>query len=255
MCNDIAQAIPQGYASSVTSMLFNSSSTDPLLTGWMRAGDGTLLQLTKSCWWIVYIGHGSSSGWDFSSADFGPVQGQCNAPNFPVVFAAACNTGEFLGNAPFGQYQDNLGRFRWFYYHTDAPPAQQIDERDANGTVLRFVPKPLAVPTPSPYDLPTFSDRTVASAWLFNSSGGGIAYFGEVVECPDNWGQDLGKDFVAALGNSSVLPVHSLGDIWLLAQQQYWNDNKNNSDVFGAPRIYLGIMTFFGDPSVRMPHL
>jgi hypothetical protein len=255
MCNEVAQAIPQGYASSVSSVLFNSSSSDPLLSGWVRAGDGTLLQMTQNCWWIVYCGHGSSGGWDFSSADFGSVQALGNVSNFPIVFAAACETGRFLGNPPFGQYQDNLGRFRWFYYHTDAPPAQQIDERDVNGNVLRYVQKPLAVPTPSPDDFPASANRTVASAWLFNGGGGGIAYFGEVVVCPDNWGHDLAKDFVAALGNSSVLPIHSLGDIWLVAQQQYWNDNKNNGDVFGAPRIYLGVMTFFGDPSLRMPWL
>ncbi len=252
MCDDIAASIPSGYASSIKRELFNAKQGDTLLPGWEIASSGALLNLLNTCWFVGYVGHGSSGGWDFSSADFGSVQTLNNSSNFPIVFAAACSTGEFLPNPPFGQYEDQLG-FRWFYYYTDSAPAQQIAEQDQNGNVIRYVVKPLQVPTPSVYDLPSATNRTVASAWLFNGSGGGIAYIGEVVVAEDNFGRDFAKEFVAALGG--MLPVHTLGDIWLKAQQQYWNDNKTVTDVLGSPRIYLGIMTLFADPSLRLPPL
>jgi hypothetical protein len=43
-----------------------------------------------------------------------------------------------------------------------------------------------------------------------------------------------------------------LGDIWLRGQQQFWKDFRNSEDVFRNPRIYLSIMHFFGDPSLRL---
>jgi hypothetical protein len=43
-----------------------------------------------------------------------------------------------------------------------------------------------------------------------------------------------------------------LGEMWLKGQQQYWRDFERDENVFQAPRIYLGIMTFFGDPSLRL---
>jgi hypothetical protein len=38
-----------------------------------------------------------------------------------------------------------------------------------------------------------------------------------------------------------------LGEVWLKGGQQYWKDFERDENVFQAPRIYLGIMTFFGD--------
>lgn len=128
------------------------------------------------------------------------------------------------------------------------------DERDANSTVLRYVQKPLAVPTPSPYDFGNSSNRTLASAWLFDAGGGAIAYFGEVVICEDDKGRDMEKDVVSQLGSLGS-SLHTLGDVWLAAEQKYWADNQGNGEVFRAPRIYLGIMAFFGDPSLRLPRL
>jgi hypothetical protein len=156
-----------------------------------------------------------------------------------------------MGNPPFGPYQDISGAFRHFYYHTGAPEEKQIDERDSKGTVLRFVHKPITVPQPSPYDLESARDRTLACAWLFNAEGGAIAYFGEVLVCEDDKGRDLQRDIFAAMRK----PARTLGDVWLAAQRKYHDDNIRNGEVFRAPRIFLGIMTFFGDPSLRLPKL
>jgi hypothetical protein len=99
------------------------------------------------------------------------------------LFSLLLVTPARLCNPPFGAYQDNEGHFRHFYYHKEEPPSRQIDERDPKDAVLSYVKKPLSVPPPSVYDLPTAHDRTLACAWLFNPEGGAIAYFGEAVVC------------------------------------------------------------------------
>jgi hypothetical protein len=43
-----------------------------------------------------------------------------------------------------------------------------------------------------------------------------------------------------------------LGDMWLYGQQQYWARYRASDDAIGASRIYLGYMTLFGDPSLRL---
>jgi hypothetical protein len=51
-------------------------------------------------------------------------------------------------------------------------------------------------------------------------------------------------------------PPHSkiFGDMWLQGQRRYWLDFVGCGDVFGEPRIHLGI-TFFGDPSLRLERI
>jgi hypothetical protein len=97
--------------------------------------------------------------------------------------------------------------------------------------------------TPNPYE----GSRSFASDWLFSSTGA-IAYFGEVGVAQNNWGTDLGQRMLAryAAGN------FTLGDIWRGGQERYWRDFPNRGEVIGASRIYLGFMTFFGDPSLRL---
>jgi hypothetical protein len=41
--------------------------------------------------------------------------------------------------------------------------------------------------------------------------------------------------------------------LWLSGQRKYWLNNRRSENVFRHPRIYLGIMTLFGDPSLRLP--
>ena len=147
---------------------------------------------------------------------------------------------------------DIAGNYRQFLYHEHEPDnSKNIEEVTDTGNHIRFVPRPMTTPPPAPYDLnkPATADRTVASAWLFDSHGGGVAYFGEVVVCENDKGRDLEKAFFQALGGG----YSTLGSAWLGAQQKYWADNKDSGDVFRASRIYLSIMTFFGDPSLRLP--
>jgi hypothetical protein len=250
-CDQTKVSLPGGFAGATPSALFNATPNRRLRPGWVRSGEETLLQFAQSCFWISYCGHGESRAWEVPKAKFQDIKHLKNGPNYPIVFASSCDTGSIAGNPPFGPYQDAAGNFRHFYYHKEASPENQIEERDSKGTVLSFVRKPLTVPVPGPYDLPASHNRTLACAWLFNPDGGAIAYFGEAVVCEDDKGRDLQKDVFGSLRS----PARTLGDVWLSGEQKYHRDNSRNGEVFRAPRIFLGIMTFFGDPSLRLPAL
>jgi hypothetical protein len=108
----------------------------------------------------------------------------------------------------------------------------------------------MTVVPPSNYDeaypasMPTFP-----GAWLFNSDGGAIAYFGETLVQPNDAGAEL-QGYMLSRWNDGE---RTLGDIWLQAQRDYWFHNINSGGVFTAPRIQLGIMTFYGDPTLELP--
>lgn len=98
------------------------------------------------------------------------------------------------------------------------------------------------------------ANRTVACAWLFNPNGGSIAYFGGTIITQDDVSSELERDFVGSLAYLSQ-SARSMGDVWLAGQLKYWQANATNdsaSDTFRHPRVYLGIMTFFGDPSLQL---
>jgi len=252
-CEQVKQSV--SLQNSSMSALYNLQPGQELLPNWTQAQNSTLANFANECWWLAYVGHGSSQGWDFAVASYQQIAQLNNGPNYPIVFSASCETGQFLGNPPFGPYQDIAGNFHWFWYDTSAAPDKQIAERDASNNVIDYLLKPITVPTPSPYDLVNgTTDRTLACAWLFNANGGAIAYFGEVLVCEDDKGRDIAADLVSSL-NSLLSSARTLGDVWLTAQRKYWNDNyMNETDTFRHPRIYLGIMTFFGDPSLRFQH-
>jgi hypothetical protein len=70
------------------------------------------------------------------------------------------------------------------------------------------------------------SNRTFACPWLFQKNeGGGIAYFGENIVCENNHGRDLIERVLGAYYNNKDQNI-LLGDIWILGQQQFWNDYK-----------------------------
>ena len=106
------------------------------------------------------------------------------------------------------------------------------------------------IPEPSPYDLPEHRDRTFACDWLFaGKEAGAIAFFGETLVCQNDHGTELWKHIFSQFREGSE---QTLGDVWMRGCRKYWLDNRKNEDVFHNPRIYLGVMTFFGDPSLRI---
>ena len=67
-----------------------------------------------------------------------------------------------------------------------------------------------------------------------------------------------GTELVEGVMQRYLAGERTLGDIWRAGQQMYWHAHLNtrrssdNSWAFAEPRIYLGIMTLFGDPSLRL---
>lgn len=112
---------------------------------------------------------------------------------------------------------------------------------------------PIAIPPPRALDYVSGAQRTFAHAWLFNANeGGGIAYLGENLVMEDGNGTEL-EGYVL---NEYVKGARVLGDIWLSAQRRYYENFLTSPGAldynFTSPRIYLGIMELFGDPSLRL---
>ena len=112
-------------------------------------------------------------------------------------------------------------------------------------------PPGIVIPPPGAYDFVSAASRTFAHSWLF-SSGGAIAYFGEneVMEYQN------GTVLLSYMLAQYVQGARSLGTIWHKAHQQYFQNFATNAGGmdpnFTPPRIYLGIMEMFGDPSLRL---
>jgi hypothetical protein len=125
----------------------------------------------------------------------------------------------------------------------------------------------VTIPTPNAYDFDR-GDQGFAYPWLIaNAPGGAIAYFGEMGYSAEN---PPGTELMSSMLKSYAQAPESkpiLGDIYLKAQQQYWGKRHNDTTIVDVwcdpkngkfcncsiPRMYLGYMVFFGDPSLRLP--
>ncbi len=188
--------------------------------GWQSGGGADVQRAAADSLFMVYVGHGGRTQWGHDSAvvSLGVIAGMSQS-NLPIVFGIGCETGaytpdyrEFSAVAP------------------DTPP-----------------------PPPQPFN--AFSNWWLAHAgWVDGRSGGAIAYAGEPLVMPDKLGTELVADFMERYSAGE----RTLGDAWRAAQQMYWHahlntrKSKDNSWPFAEPRIYLGIMTLFGDPSLRL---
>ena len=224
----------------------NCDVADTLPSPWIKGDAGSIVNATANAWWISYIGHACNHGWSGAGFDTDKVKKLLhNEAQFPVVFSIGCDSGQFSPNVPFGKYKDLGGTLHDFAVPPPANARSVKDMESGEASALPFV-----VPVPQPYDLSNAKDRSFASSWLFQVSrgGGAIAYFGETVTMPDDCGRDLQQRVLRRYR----LGDRILGDMWLNGQQQYWSDFAGCGDVFREPRIFLGIMTFFGDPSLRL---
>jgi hypothetical protein len=217
---------------------------DRLPAGWRRGDRASIAAAAQRAWWLSYTAHGYSHGWALAQGgNFDSTQAKQlrNRTNWPIVYAHACETGQFAFTAPFHRYRGLDDRPHWLWYYKDQ---RRAEDREA-GTALRL---PVTVPKPHPYDFPEGRDRTVACAWLFGPNGGGaIAYVGATVV--NNWHPDLAEGMLAR----HRVGGRVLGDLWLNGQRAYWWKHLGCGEVFGEPRIWLNIMNLFGDPSLRLP--
>ena len=222
-----------------------------------KAGDATDIDhAVARSWWISYIGHGAGLSWggDAVVYDADRVLELPANDAQPIVFASACQTGAFTPSPPVGEYVAKDGR-HWFWFYEDTMTLVDKDASPPNEWDFSHTRAPLAIPPPRELDDEGSWDRTFAYSWLCNpNGGGGIAYFGENETMENANGVELEgyllNEYVKGKG------VQVLGDIWLKAQRRYHARYQTSAHGFDAnftpPRIYLGIVELFGDPSLRI---
>jgi hypothetical protein len=191
-----------------------------LPAGWQSGGGADVERAAVNSLFIVYVGHGARAQWGHDSAVVSlRLIGNMSQSNLPIVFGIGCETGAYTPD------------------------------------YRKFSAVPLNTPPPPPQPYNAFSNWWLSHAgWEDGRSGGAIAYAGEPLVMPDKLGAELVADFMARYSAGE----RTLGDAWRAAQQMYWHVHLNtskshdNSWPFAEPRIYLGIMTLFGDPSLRL---
>ena len=214
--------------------------------------------------WLGYLGHGSALGWDAqlpngSNRQYvdsryigtGDLPDAASNRRLPIIFSCGCETGRHAPGLPRDEYMDVNGKKHWFWWGNAQKNSKHRVVDDLTGD---YWDSQVVIPAPSAYDLPEYQPRNFASSWLFSSSSkGAIAYFGEELVCQNDMGRDLE---IRVLQNFDPRKNGCiLGDAWLKGQQQYWkefHDYEGDNCVFRNARIYLGIMNFYGDPSLRI---
>jgi len=244
----------------ITRMQFNAMSTG--FGPWEPANFATIRNAALKSWGMIYVGHGYNLGWEIrdndscyydqqgnvhwvgnrpGNFDDGQVNQMLNRQNLPVIFSIGCETGQFKPNIPTHAYYDINGTQKWYWVENN-----KVKD---NLTKQYYTQLPLEISKPSAYDLGWMTNRTFACSWLINpNQAGGIAFFGETVVCENYHARDL----ISRVLYSYTTGKKILGDIWLEGQQQYWRDYRFSTNVFHHPRIYLSIMTFYGDPSLQI---
>jgi len=282
LCDAIAGAAP------ARRFLLNCRSIDDARPQWTNATFQMVDHEVTCSGWIAYVGHASARAWsvretgrEYDAARVARFRG--GDPLRAVVFSVGCETGRFMCWAPSERYVDESGRVHEFVrnepsrasasrcaaydpFSSDYDQACEEQYAAAHPEYARRCNPSAAggawrdkmnddafdgrlfVPRPCGYDLPENRDRTFAGSWLF-APGAAIVYAGESLVCPNDTGAELVRDVLAR--RSATASV--FGDLWLEGQRRYWLDNRASEGVFRSPRIYLGIMTLFGDPSLRVP--
>lgn len=223
----------------------------PLKPGWSLFTTGSAETGIFTAKWMIHVGHGTNNGWEVKNEKEAAINSAYVRGNdslrcsysYPVMLSAGCDTGQLSPNAPFHEYRGlNPDTARWIWYYTDLKKA----EDRATGMQI---PYPVKVPVPNPYDLLTATDRSFACSWLCSSNNGGaIAYCGAtVVHQGTAYSGDL---FIRML--RQVNKMNILGDVWAQGSRDYFNEKLHKDEILGAPRIFLGIQTLYGDPSLRL---
>ena len=237
---------------------FGFNFTDGLPSGWDNGSFASIRNGIIHSWSLIYLGHGYRGGWDISDNKQGFNENEINIYtgklSLPVVFNIGCEIGQFKPVVPVERYLNNHNTLTWYYQFThDVIWKGSGDNMNPNmNDPMKNLPT--KIEAPGPYDLSDQKDRTFAYPWLFQKDeAGGIAFFGETLVCENYHGKDLVERVLNAYYNGRSRNSTLLGDIWLQGQRQYWEDFKSSTDVFHNARIYLTIMSFFGDPTLKLP--
>jgi hypothetical protein len=160
---------------------------------------------------LTYLGHGAANAWGYKSTWSGVQIAALRNQYPPIVFGIGCQTAVISNDPEKVSY---------------IPP-----EYDPNAS--------------------GYSSVNIGSQFLFNSSGGAVAYAGENIVMEDQ----IGAAFVSYLFTERANGYARLGDMWRKAQQDYFNANFTNPSYdqnFSVPRTYLAVEVLLGDPSMRM---
>jgi hypothetical protein len=157
-----------------------------------------------------------------------------NTDRLPVVFANACETGEFAPSAPYRSYADISGVF----HQGHVPQPGEI------------------VPPPDPVQPPNGDLEAFAEQWLVYRDTGAIGYIGSAGTGNTLYDDPLDKDFFAAYAAGHDI----LGDAWTDARERFLNgriDGDGNligSDEWHRAKLWANLMRYhlFGDPSLRV---
>jgi hypothetical protein len=240
----------------------NGSNPPPTTENWKNAGGLDVANSANESDWVSYDGHGGPKVWGYNGVFGESDVAHVKSDSLPVVFAAGCQTGEFIMDFPWnGQYMDVQGTKHQFRRPatTDGYIEDILNQpKKWLLTSSNSCPSnPVIMPKPNPYDFDRglVGDQGFAHSWLIaNAPGGGIAYFGEMGVSEDWMAVEL-ETYVLAAYHNEVNPI--LGDVYLKGQRQYWVNHQ--SDQPGTPesslRFFLGWMVFFGDPSLRLPRI
>lgn len=232
---------------SVERLLLNIGAKEAIGNPWVRGDFDAIDAAARRSWWLTYVGHACQRFWAVREKGRGyddtRVSKLATAPSeAPVVYCIGCESGMFANYQPSSAYVDQKGKRHVFHWNGDSKIWIDLVTGDK-------VKNRLIVPQPCCYEPADESNKTFACSWLLRAGGGGIAYFGQSLVCEADKGQDLLK----AMLHRHQHGERVLGDLWLQGGRQYWLDNRGTENVFRNPRIYLGIMTMFGDPSLRLP--
>lgn len=182
---------------------------------------------------INYFGHGSLD--DFSWVyDKRHLDDLTNTDKLPIIFAVACQTGEFAPSPPWEDYNDTNNVF----HVAHAPASGEI------------------VPAPKPIQPQNCDREARPEDWLVKRKTGAIAYVGSAGTANPGFPDQMDKDFFEAY----KLGHKTFGDMWVYVIQQYLNDRYDDQGNVLASGEWERYATWnapvrfmpFGDPSLRV---
>jgi len=178
----------------------------------------------------------------------------------PIVYTDGCVTGRFAIEAPFdSEYVDVAGIHHKFAPAPGADPKNpsipaMIDTLSGRAWGAKCSgcnPLPLIAPKPNPYDFDRDTSN-FAYPWLFSyPQGGAIAYFGEIGVMEPQ----MSAEFETYMLSAYTRGERNLGVIYHQAETNYWKhhvDDPGTVDRHSVPRLFLGFLVMFGDPSLRL---
>ncbi len=247
-----ADGIAQGMAddSGVTALGASKISrlginygTNPAPAGWTKGGSPEIAAMFNSARWINYVGHGGPRSWDGWGAY--EVAGLANTTTLPIVFASACDSGQFAPNVPDEFYLGADGLEHYIRWNAstrtsyDAAPGR-------SGASLGF---PFSPPAKSVYDNANSVVQYMGWYSLLASDNGAIAYIGSTQTTQDTKPAYVSQGMLASYATKGK---RILGDMFLDGQRDFWKLQRLSGDYFTAPRVFLNYIALQGDPSLRV---